>query len=404
MKYDKNFYEIKDNSKIFKKIVSELDQIGYYKLPFLDISKIKNYSKDINKKNIVILGTGGSSLGAKSVYEFLVPANYLLKKMIFLETIDPLKVNFCLNRIDLQDSQFVIISKSGTTTEVITLLKYINTLIDINNSNSTVITEKESKLDKFAKKNSIRTFYIDKNVGGRFSVFSAAGLVPLSMCGVDIQKLLEGCKFLNEEFFQKNEIYDQIFSKARFLVENKTRFSVNVVFSYYSALEAFNKWYVQLWAESLGKININGTRQALTPVSLIGPVDQHSFLQLIIDGVRDKTVTFIKIENFEKYIKVPPKDKKFDIFEMDYLNDKSMNFLINAQADSTIETILAERDIPVDVITLSGVNEFSIGKLMYMYQIIVSCIGAFLQINTYNQPGVERGKEIFKNKLTSIDE
>jgi len=142
----------------------------------------------------------------------------------------------------------------------------------------------------------------------------------------------------------------------------------------------------------------------LTPVSLIGPVDQHSFLQLIIDGVRDKTVTFIKIENFEKYIKVPPKDKKFDIFEMDYLNDKSMNFLINAQADSTIETILSEKDIPVDVITLSGVNEFSIGKLMYMYQIIVSCIGAFLQINTYNQPGVERGKEIFKNKLTSIDE
>jgi glucose-6-phosphate isomerase len=91
-------------------------------------------------------------------------------------------------------------------------------------------------------------------------------------------------------------------------VENKGRFNINAIFSYSSALEGFNKWYVQLWAESLGKLNINKTRQALTPIALIGPIDQHSFLQLIIDGVRDKTVTFIKIADLKDDTIIPKSD------------------------------------------------------------------------------------------------
>jgi len=184
------------------------------------------------------------------------------------------------------------------------------------------------------------------------------------------------------------------------LVENKTRFHTNVVFSYSSMLEGFNRWYVQLWAESLGKVNINGTRQGLTPIGLIGPVDQHSFLQLIMEGVRDKTVTFIKIGDLKDNSLIPANTKhKFDVLDFQYVDNTSFNELLNKQADSTIQSIQEQDDIPCDVILIRTVDEFNIGSLMFTYQLLTSCIGVFLQINTYDQPGVENGKVILKSKL-----
>jgi glucose-6-phosphate isomerase len=150
---------------------------------------------------------------------------------------------------------------------------------------------------------------------------------------------------------------------------------------------------VQLWAESLGKININGTRQALTPIGLIGPVDQHSFLQLIMDGVRDKTVTFIKIDDLGDDSIIPRKSSnKFDILGLQYAEGYSFNQLLNMQADATILSVQEQDNVPCDVISISTVDEYNIAKIMFSYQLLVSCIGQFLQINTYDQPGVEYGK------------
>jgi glucose-6-phosphate isomerase len=196
-----------------------------------------------------------------------------------------------INAIDLEDTCFIIISKSGTTIETISIFKYLSSLVKIDKNNSIVVSEYDSKLTKFADKNSIKTFEIPKNVGGRFSVFSAVGLLPLAIIGVDIDSLLQGANEVRTSFFEQDKYYEQTMQKARFLVENKNRFNINILFSYSTSLEGFNKWYVQLWGESLGKLNINGTRQALTPKGLIGPVDQHSFLQLIMEGTRDKTCT-----------------------------------------------------------------------------------------------------------------
>jgi glucose-6-phosphate isomerase len=220
------------------------------------------------------------------------------------------------------------------------------------------------------------------------------------MVGVDIDNLLNGCKRVADSFFAQENYYKPIIRKARFLVENKSRFNVNVIFSYSSSLESFNKWYVQLWAESLGKININGTRQALTPVALVGPVDQHSFLQLVIEGVRDKTLTFIKIADLKDKTIIPKRaGNKFDHLGLEYAEGLSFNELLNKQADATIESVEEQKDIPCDVVTISTVDEYNIAKLMFSYQLLVSCIGAFLQINTYDQPGVEYGKIILKEKL-----
>ena len=287
----------------------------------------------------------------------------------------------------------MIISKSGNTIETISLFKYLDALVTIDSSNCTVISEAKSALTQFANDNNIKAFDLAENIGGRFSVFSVVGLVPLAMVGVDIDNLLNGCKRVADSFFDQADYYKPIIRKARFLVENKSRFNINVVFSYSSLLESFNKWYVQLWAESLGKINVNGTRQALTPIGLVGPVDQHSFLQMIMDGVRDKTVTFIKIDDLKDSSIIPKSSSnKFGDLGSQYAEGFSFNEVLNMQADATIQSVQEQDDIPCDVITIRTVDEYNIAKIMFSYQLLVSCIGAFLQINTYDQPGVEYGK------------
>jgi glucose-6-phosphate isomerase len=398
MKYEKNFYQIKSNQEIFNDIVKEKETIGYYNLPFQDTTNIKNYVSKIEKKHIVIVGIGGSSLGTRAIYEFLLTSKSYTKQLHFLETTDPLDINHNLKQIDLTNSHFVIISKSGTTIETISLFKYLSSLIKIDKSNCTIISEDKSKLTIYAKKHNIKVFFLDENVGGRFSVFSVVGLVPLAMIGIDIDNLLNGCKKIYNSFFNQDEYYDPIIQKARFLVENKNRFNINVLFSYSSSLDSFNKWYVQLWGESLGKFNINNTRQSLTPIGLIGPVDQHSFLQLIIEGVRDKTITFIKIDDFKDTTIIPA--NTLDGFDdLDYIDNLGFQDLINKQADATIQSVKEQKDIPCDVITIRAVDEYNIAKLMFIYQLLTSCVGKFVQINTYNQPGVESGKIILKKNL-----
>jgi glucose-6-phosphate isomerase len=189
-----------------------------------------------------------------------------------------------------------------------------------------------------------------------------------------------------------------LLKKARFLTEYKNSFNINVVFSYSSRLEGFNKWYIQLWGESLGKVDINSTRQGLTPIGIIGPIDQHSFLQLIVDGKRDKTVTVIKVNDFDSDLKIP--HVKLDgLEELDYIDGIEFSSLINKQADATITSLNNLNDIPCDVITIDGVCEKAIAGLMYEYELLTSVCAKFMYINAYDQPGVEAGKIILKEKL-----
>jgi len=401
MNYERNFYEIRPNEAIFAEIKNELQSVGYFSLPYSSIEKIKSHSEKVKQNSIVVIGIGGSSLGSKAIYQFLKNTKPFRKKLFFIDTIDPVHINSVISNLNLSDSHFVLISKSGNTLEPIAIFKFLYEKIKITHLNCTIVAGKNTSLYKFALSTKIPIFLIPENVGGRFSVFSPVGLVPLSMIGADIYGLLSGCREVHESFFNKAYYYEHIINKARFLVENKNRFVNNIIFSYSSVFSEFNKWYVQLWAESLGKINHNGTRQGLTPISLIGPEDQHSFLQLIKEGVRNKTVTFFKIENLNDHTIVPENDV-FSDFGLDYINGKSFNELINLQAESTYESLIIEKDIPCDIITISEIDEKNIAKLMYRFQLLVSCIGSFLQINTYDQPGVEAGKKILKEKLSKL--
>lgn len=398
MEYSKNFYQIRSNKIIFEGIKSEKGEIGYYSLPSQDTTEIKEFAQNVTQKHIAVIGIGGSSLGTFAVYDFLQRSYHFEKSLHFFETTDPIDIHDQIDHIDLEDTLFIVISKSGTTVETISVFKYLHAQVKIDSSNCVIISESDSKLSAYAEKNSMKSFVVPKNVGGRFSVFSPVGLLPLACIGVDIDALLSGCQAVSDSFFSEGEYYDILMEKARFMVENKHRFNINVLFSYSNTLNGFNKWYVQLWGESLGKININKTRQAFTPIGLIGPVDQHSFLQLIAEGKRDKTVTFIKLNNANDETKIP--DVTLEALEgLDYLNGLSFNELIINQADATIEAIANMKDIPYDVINLEKVDEYSLGRLMFSYQLLTSIVGKFVNINTYDQPGVEAGKIILKDKL-----
>ena len=334
MNYKHNFNPTISDEELFKEIEKEKEFIGYYNLVSQDTSLFKEFAKTVKQKNIVVIGIGGSTLGTYAIYKFLKHSKSLSKHLFFLETTDPIDIESKLDGIELKDTLFVVISKSGTTVETISIFKYIHSLVKIDKNNTVIITEYDSKLNSYAQANDMKTFEIPKDVGGRFSVFSAVGLLPLAIVGIDIDELLKGIKNVYDSFFCKQEYYARVLNKARFFAEYKNSFNINVVFSYSSRLEGFNKWYIQLWGESLGKVDINSTRQGLTPIGIIGPIDQHSFLQLIVEGKRDKTVTVIKIDNFENDLKIMiPMISRYD----ECL--KSYNLINNVHKDLLEENI-----------------------------------------------------------------
>jgi len=386
---------------------------GYYNLPsdslnFLD--EVENFMENEDgvyesAANIVVIGIGGSSLGAKAVDTLLRHKYKNIKNMLFLENPDPVTLTTNLSKIKKENSIFVVVSKSGGTVETISIFKTILDYFDIDLSGEDrkrviAISDEGSPLCKFADDFDVKVFTIPQNVGGRFSVLSAVGVVPLALARYDVKAILEGAKFFLESFFNSEE--EHIALKAYFQVKNYKKYPINVLFSYADSLEDLSKWFIQLWAESLGKIDKEGKNVGLTPVAHIGSVDQHSFLQLIMQGVKDKTVTFIKIKDFENDLTIPNTPLQH-LEKTDYVNGHSFNELINAECDATKESLINEK-IPVDVITLDKIDEANVGRLIMYFEILTSFAGALFGINTYNQPGVEFGKKILVEKFKKEDD
>jgi len=389
-------------AETFDTIRQEQNSIGYYSLPDQDITPILNYCQTVPDEinTIAVIGIGGSSLGAKAVYKFVTPLNTPRRKLYFFESTDPINITTLLSKIDLEKTHFLVISKSGTTVETFSVYKYIYSLKS-NPKSYTFITDPGSPLERYARKINASVLHLPENVGGRFSVLSTVGLVPLALCGINIKALLNGAKGIKESFFKDGYIKDTLLKKALFYAKNHTRYHINCVFAYSESLKYFCEWYVQLWGESLGKQQKHSAfNVGLTPIGLIGPKDQHSFLQLIMEGTRNKSVTFIKIEDFNDSITIP--DITLPHLEsLDVLNNLPFEKLINMQCDSVTEALLNENDIPIDSIIIPKADEMHIGSLIYYYELLTSLVGVLIDVNTYDQPGVEAGKIILKKKLSS---
>jgi len=387
----------------------ESGRIGYYALPETSsavIEELESYSKTNTLitggkiKDIVIIGIGGSSLGIKAIDSLLAAKNDTSVKMHFLENSDPINISQTLKTLNKGSSLFIVISKSGGTIETTSIFKTVIAhfdlgLDDADRERVMVITDAGSPLSQFADSYTIKQFNIPHNVGGRFSVLSAVGIVPLTLAGYDTKALLNAAGTFLERLLAGKEKH--LLEKACYYYENAKERSINVLFSYANDLENLTKWYVQLWGESLGKIDSMGNSVGMTPIGLIGAVDQHSFLQLLIEGPKDKTVTFIKIDDFENELRIPDISLRH-IEKTDFINGKTFNELINAQCDATRQSLI-NNDIPTDGITLSRVNEENIGTMIIYYELLTSLTGSMLKINTYDQPGVELGKIILYKNL-----
>ena len=399
------YFETKDLDpftleKAYEALKYERGTIGYYDLPNSSLELCANVKSTLLNSTvffdtIAVVGIGGSSLGIKAIDRLLRASTSHAKKIVYFENSDPISIAYESSHIEFAKTLFVVISKSGGTVETLSIFKYLIAKFEIDLKNSpqiVVVSDEGSILSQFADHYALKRFVIPSNVGGRFSVLSAVGVIPLVLAGFNVESVLNGAKSFAENFWARKE--EHLLQKAAFYVANAKVFPVNVLFSYSDTFEEFGKWVVQLWGESLGKRNARDERVGLTPISLIGSVDQHSFLQLIIEGPLNKTVTFMHTEHSRDELMIPQLSLPF-LEKSDFVNGESFNTLINAQCQATMQSVL-QSGVSVDEITWECIDESSVGEMIMYYELLTSAAGALLEINTYDQPGVELGKQILQ--------
>lgn len=349
-------------------------------------------------KKMIVLGIGGSSLGGKVIKEAL--KNKSDRSILFCENIDPLEVDSILKSIqgELASVCWVIISKSGNTIETLTQSDYINQYYSKQNLNwpkqCVVITEaKLSPLSEFANKYNLPSLEIPIDVGGRFSVLSPVGMLPAAFMGLDLEAFRQGAKLALED---KEKISD-------FATQTEMSFQrqewITLFWSYSQSLRDFGFWIQQLWAESLGKkLNRMGVSapRASTPMPCLGPADQHSILQQVADGYKDKFVVFMRNEESESSGNIIEKT----LFSNgDIMLGKKLGELLRAEAQAT-QLGLDQNEISNISLIIPKLSEFELGYLFMFFELVVATLGENMNINAFDQPGVETGKIIAKNILS----
>ena len=389
-----NFTNIKSSSKYNKKILDIISKLPSLNIIF-DNKLIQETEKKINefklnKKKIILFGTGGSNLGARALH------NINNKKKIdidFYDNIDPITFENSFNNINFETTGFIIISKSGNTPETLAQFSSLYQMaLQSNNvdnflSNILIITEfKDSALYRIAKEKDCSLLEHNNEIGGRFSVFSNVGVVPALLSGLDISSLYSGAA----EMIKNIDEFSAL-NLAKFLFEKKDIYKTNVLMTYSDNLYFFGKWYLQLWAESIGK-----NKRGITAIHSIGTTDQHSQLQLYLDGPEDKFYTFITTNHSKKGPKI-----NNDIFkktDIDFFNDKKIGDLMQAEQIATMETFRLN-NFSFREIFLPTIDEYNVGKLLCLsiIETIASCI--YFDVNPFDQPAVEQGKILTKKFL-----
>lgn len=359
-------------------------------------------------ESYVHLGIGGSALGPIALHtalrhpyhnELTPEQRGQAPKMYFLDNIDPDTIAAILDVVDVKKTLFSVVTKSGGTAETISeylffLNKLREKLGDNYRENLIFITDPlRGFLHKLALEENIQTFAIDPAVGGRFSVLTPVGLFPAALSGIDVNLLLDGAAYMTKicqhEELLKNPAY--LFGLINYLYYLEGRRTV-VMMPYSDRLYRIADWFRQLWAESLGKRN-NRANQIINagplPVKALGATDQHSQVQLYMEGPNDKLFTFLEVEKFTRT--VPLQSPYPEAPEANYLNGKSMNELIAAEKRAT-EIAFTENQRPNLTFKTPEVNPFTVGQFFQIFAVATAFTGELLDINAFNQPGVEAGK------------
>ena len=369
---------------------------------------VKEYAALVENRfdNILILGIGGSALGGIAVtHALLQPYWNLLSKesrngyprIFFLDNIDPDQINGLLDILDLKKTLVNVITKSGDTAE--TMAQYMiiydrlkKELDDDYRKNITVTTDKKTGiLRQISEQEGYKTFVVPDDVGGRFSVFSAVGLLPFTLVGINIDEITQGIRDIDNKL-QNPDIFENIAAQnalIHYLLDIKYGKNITVMMPYSDRLKYVADWFTQLWAESLGKSTIidgQSYHTGPTPLRAVGASDQHTQIQLFNEGPNNKIIDFIRVEEFESKLEIP---QIFQYTGIGYLGGKTINELMNAEADSTQATLI-DNSRPTITIKLPKVDGYHIGQLLYMLEIQTAIAGALYKVNAFNQPSMDQ--------------
>ena len=383
-------------------------------LGFMQLPKTDQYAKDSKDlageirnsgaTDFVHAGIGGSALGPMAVQKALNHPYYNLltdrggPRIHFAENTDPSSLGAILDVADPENTWVNVVTKSGSTAETMTnflvVRGFLEDAMGEGYRDHTVFTTdpEEGFLNEISAREGIKTLPIQQNVGGRFSVLSPVGLLPAAVAGIDVDALLSGAAQCVDEVNEQGAGHPAIRGAAlHYLMDTARGRNVRVMMAYADALERTAAWFVQLWAESLGKDG-----KGSTPHGAVGTTDQHSQVQLYMEGPQDKVIEIVQVENHPRDLDIP--NVYEDIEGVGYLGGHTMSELLNVECDAT-QKALTEAGRPNCNITLGSVSAENLGYLFQALEVQTAICGSLYGVNAFNQPGVEAGKNITYERM-----
>ena len=357
--------------------------------------------------DVVLLGIGGSALGPIALRTALRPPGWNALKeearagfprLHVLDNVDPTTIAALLDRLDLRRALFIIISKSGGTAETMAQYLVVRGRLhaafgeDARRHLVFVTDPAKGALRAIARADMIATLDIPPNVGGRFSVLSPVGLLPAALTGIDITALLTGASDMMRRCRSDDLLENPAGSYAmlQWLADTRNGLHIHVLMPYADSLRDFAAWFVQLWAESLGKRRPDGTSVGPTPIAAVGVTDQHSQVQLFMEGPLDKTVTFLAVTEGTVDLEIPRLHG--DRADLGYLGGHRLGELLDIERRATAGA-LARRGRPNMTIHLDRVDPWHVGALIMLLEAATVYAGGLYEVNPLDQPGVELGKQ-----------
>jgi len=361
---------------------------------------------------IVVLGIGGSSLGAMALRTALLPAAWNARtvaqrqgrpRLHVLDNVDPRTIAGVLSIVALPCTLFIVISKSGGTIE--TLAQYLvvrerleQAGLDPARHFAFVTDPAKGALRAIAERDAIPVFAVPPNVGGRFSVLSPVGTLPAALCGMDVEALCTGAMVMRDATMGADLAANAsaLFATLQWRAHTHAGQGQHVMMPYSDALRDLAPWFVQLWAESLGKRDADGLSVGPTPIASVGATDQHSQVQLFMEGPADKTVTFLRLESAADDVVIPAPGASAP--GLDYLGGHSLGELLDVECRATAGA-LARAGRPSMTVSVGAPDAWHVGGLMMWLMQATTIGGALYRVNPLDQPGVELGKRLANHEL-----
>ena len=409
----KNIMEYKEqveniHKDLHRKANDKKDFVGWLELPTNydkeEFKRIKKAAKKIKKESdvLLVIGIGGSYLGARAVIEALTSSfNNLLParqrkypQILYVgNNLSPNYMNELIEYVANKDFSINVISKSGTTTEPAVAFRIFREILEnkygIDEARSRIYatTDKErGALKTLADKEGYEKFVVPDNVGGRYSVLTAVGLLPIAVAGIDITKLMEGARVAQERYNDSNLKYNECYqyAVARNILYKQEK-NTEILVNYEPKMHYFTEWWKQLFGESEGKDN-----KGIFPSGVDNTTDLHSMGQYIQQGRRNLFETVVYVENPKSDITINPDDDNLD--GLNYLAGKTLDFVNKKAMEGTIKAHVSG-DVPNIAIKMNKLDEENLGEILYFFEKACAMSGSILGINPFDQPGVEEYKK-----------